>query len=423
MCTSALAGGIRRLPFRVTMGHLVCASGLAVALHLGGVSLLAVFALSGWIAFTFPRAGVLALPVVLLSGLQANLSALADESVLLRLDHGVMAGLVLAVLLRDGVHGTGAFPFRAWLLFLGWTVLATTTGLILRRHASPAGALFYTLQLTELIAVGVVAAVYAPRKASTILYAFLLPALYLAATGMAEHLWPLPTPPGEPYRTFERGYFHGEANHYAGIFAMAIAIAMVMLHTRRWWTLGALALPVCAVALLTTESRTGIAAAAAGVGVVVFLRWPRVRLPLIAAALSGLVLFGPEIWHRLTAPGGSFHDRLIAWKSGLSTLGHVPLFGIGFGARHRSFYDSQYILLVAETGVVGLALFIAALANTTRAFVRCAGGLVPTLMGVGIAAVFAVHGLAASSLIITVVSGAFFWWCGVLLGRVRDEVV
>jgi O-antigen ligase len=109
------------------------------------------------------------------------------------------------------------------------------------------------------------------------------------------------------------------------------------------------------------------------------------------------------------------YDRLVAWKSALSTVPDFPLIGLGAGARHRSYYDNQYVMTLAESGLLGLgALLIlllglaATLAQARRAWASPLGtGALAALAAV------ATHSMATGSLIVTMVGGPLFWVCGV----------
>jgi len=97
---------------------------------------------------------------------------------------------------------------------------------------------------------------------------------------------------------------------------------------------------------------------------------------------------------------------------------------LGLGARHRQFYDNQYVMFLAETGGVGALFFVGWLAYLARALWQgrrapgvggalCAGTLA------GLAGV-AVQGLAAVCFIVTVLAGPLYWLAGYALSQ-ADE--
>ena len=118
----------------------------------------------------------------------------------------------------------------------------------------------------------------------------------------------------------------------------------------------------------------------------------------------------------MAAPGSSMYDRLTAWKSALSTVDIYPVLGLGAGARHRSYYDNHYLMTLAESGIVGLALLLLlllALAHAlSHAYGRSQGGTWWCAGALAGLAALAVHGLATATFIVTLVAGPFFWYCG-----------
>ena len=115
------------------------------------------------------------------------------------------------------------------------------------------------------------------------------------------------------------------------------------------------------------------------------------------------------------------YDRLVAWKSALSTVEQYPLLGLGAGARHRSYYDNHYIMTLSEAGILGLACLVLlliglahALAHHQPANERDAWWRVGALAGL---AALAVHAMATATFVVTMAAGPFFWYCGVALGH------
>ena len=224
---------------------------------------------------------------------------------------------------------------------------------------------------------------------------------------------------GGRYRTYERLFFDGQANHIAGFLAMGVLVGIVLLRHERWRVLGAVTVAVSLMALATTGSREGAAGLAAGLAVLFVLRYPRALIPMVIGSLLLLLLSSSEFWYEFSAPRSSMSDRVQAWREALASFWSHALLGEGLARRHRSFYDSQYVLLLSETGLVGLALFsawIVSLARTLRIGSK-GSELGASLCAAALAALVAVsvQGLAAVCLLITSISGPLYWLTGTSL--------
>jgi len=124
----------------------------------------------------------------------------------------------------------------------------------------------------------------------------------------------------------------------------------------------------------------------------------------------------------ITLPGSSMHDRLVAWKSALSTVAAYPLLGLGGAARHRSFYDNHYVMALAETGMAGLLAWLYWLACMAKTLWHSMRGaeIRRWCLTAGTTAGWAalcVHALANISFVVTVVAGPALWWTGYVLSR------
>ena len=426
--TAAFAGS-RLLPHMVRyrfLWWLSIAAFAAFAVELPRETLLALtlLAASGLFAFYRPAAAVLALPLALIWIPRIYLVRLTGEPLFVRLDHALLAG----ILLRSVWHFP--VPFRdhpthvPMVLFLTACVLSIFAGIVRGTLPSPGLAFLYFLQIAGLGLVFIAAYSGGRRMGTWGLYAWALVVIAVAAYGVTEQFSPLFTVDWQPYRTFERDLFSRQANHVAGLLAFAVPVGIALATQRRWRVLGlSLAVAGCA-GLVGTRSREGAVALIAALGALVCLRFPRYAPALIALAVLGLLLVPAEVWRELTAPGSSMHDRLLHWKSAISTVTRYPVLGLGLGARHRSAYDNHYLMLLAETGLVGLTLFIAWLLWLARALWQRVqrGGVGGALcLGVlaGLAGV-ATQSMAAICFSITVLAGPVFWLNGYALA-IEDD--
>lgn len=95
--------------------------------------------------------------------------------------------------------------------------------------------------------------------------------------------------------------------------------------------LGAALVPLGAIALLASRTRSAWLGVVAGVAVLAALRRPRALL-LLPAALGVLLLASPRaVVERLTLQDASSRDRYYMWQAGLDMILDKPLFGQGTG--------------------------------------------------------------------------------------------
>jgi len=187
------------------------------------------------------------------------------------------------------------------------------------------------------------------------------------------------------------------------------ASARAGLHRAGWWLL------TLAVAgnLVAAGSRAGFAALAVGLAVLLwFHRWrPALRAALLLAVLG--MLFPARSWQRIAsaantlqedwtsgalapAADGSTQQRLASMEQAWQQIVRHPLLGLGFG---RALYlgvaavgsgpvrpaapfqgaQSMGLTVLAETGPVGLALFLIAIAMPLRRLWRAAATSAPAL--------------------------------------------
>ena len=402
------------MPFHIAALLIVAAALLYGHLVLALATALLIF------ATYFPGAALLTIPALLIWAPRLSLGDAGGESVFLRLDQFAVAGLIVRGIFHPTDRLSSPPGHTAFVLFLAVVALSVTVGLLQGTLAAPMSALLYLAQWLEFYALFVAAWTFGPRIQAWSVHAWALPLVALAAYGLAEDLWPYYEDPDVRYRTFERVLFPGQANHAAGLFALATATGLGIASIRRYRVLGLALALLCTLALWPTGSRSGALAWAAGIGAFALIRVPALRWWLPTLGVVGLVALPADFWARHSLPGSSMHDRLVAWKSALSTVDLYPLLGLGAGARHRSYYDNHYIMTLAESGLLGMLLLIALILALARALGRqctscglCAGALA------GLAAL-SIHGLATATFIVTMTAGPLFWYAGVALAR-REE--
>lgn len=202
------------------------------------------------------------------------------------------------------------------------------------------------------------------------------------------------------YRLYERFPFYGDANHAGAFFVIWIAFFTALFLRqeslrRRLFLLAGLVFVW--IPFLGCQSKKSLLALAASFAVCFILSPARRRLvPLfLIFAAAGLFLTPGHFvmrFHKppvqsaaLPAQGQKSPETLFAqnrgfgsdeaefytgpdadqaalflttWRWMLRGTEPMILWGCGLGARHRSLYESQYVLLLSETGFTGLIFFI-----------------------------------------------------------------
>jgi O-antigen ligase len=189
----------------------------------------------------------------------------------------------------------------------------------------------------------------------------------------------------------------GDPNVQAAGFvaAMFLIIGLLGLYRRRAPRLALIvSFVLVTIGFLATESRGGLIALVVGVIVALFIA-PRHRGRIIAlgavmlAAILGLGAAQPGAIARITDLGGGSSGRSDLWRVGWQVFTGHPLAGVGIGnfqvveshytlrpgaiSRIQYLVDvphlvhNTYLQLLAETGIIGLGLYLLVLACCVRA--------------------------------------------------------
>jgi O-antigen ligase len=187
-----------------------------------------------------------------------------------------------------------------------------------------------------------------------------------------------------------------DPNYLAAGLVPAIVLATGLL--RRGRPLANLALGAAVIALtigfIATESRGGlVAAAAALVAALALYRRRRAYVVafvgLLVAVSAAWFSVNPHAWHRVTDFDSAGNGRSDLWRVAWRMAGDHPVAGVGlnnFTVKSRDYVDrpgslkfvsliverphvahNTYLQLLAETGVVGLVLFLSVLLACMRA--------------------------------------------------------
>lgn len=171
----------------------------------------------------------------------------------------------------------------------------------------------------------------------------------------------------------EAGRIHGPAgesgNIFGGYIGLHIALAIgLFLHARstlRRLLTGAMLL-FLGMVLLYTYSRTSVVAVFVGLLAFGLLYERRVLVGSLVMLVLLPILSPATVWSRLASVGQvlsgpgphSWQARVAAWDTmGGRTLRESPLWGRGTGSTPLGDIDNQYVHVLVESGLLGLALF------------------------------------------------------------------
>lgn len=338
----------------------------------------------------------------------------------------------------------------SFLCFLIAAVFSIAAGMIAGTLDKPLMSILYLVKWFEYFWVFYFSAklsqAIGPRR---MVYLFFWMGIVLAVYGYYEHFAPMSTAAyPNYYRLYERPPFHGDANHIGGILAMWLTF-FSFLYLRlsvgvnedgdRPWTHRILFVSIFFVLfpLIWTFSRKSYLAFAGAYLVMFFLvpaarrRWVFLGCLIVCTSLLlptrlaervsdlGAVMSAVDPYH------SSWAGNVDVWKRCFLNFDQFLFFGAGLGARHRLFYESQYVMTLTETGLFGLGtlcitLLLPAFFALRRIKLRGTQGL---LAGAWLSAwgALMLHNLSCVSL--TVSKCAIVWWflTGAFVGGLNKE--
>lgn len=166
----------------------------------------------------------------------------------------------------------------------------------------------------------------------------------------------------------------------ATLLAIALPFALVSLlgsDSRRRRLLHAVAAAIILAGAVATLKKTAVIAPLAGIAVLFAYR-PRSTLRLLPLGIALLVAIkvlvpgaAPGILFQFSSNTGTAttHDRQIDYAAVLPDVLHHPALGRGFGTFDPYVYrflDNQYLMLLVETGLIGLAAYLLVIAVSLR---------------------------------------------------------
>ena len=343
----------------------------------------------------------------------------------------------------------------AFLCFLTAAALSISVGIAAGTLDKPLMSLLCLVKWAEYFLIFILAARLSTAKTCSFFAAvFFWLGIGLAAYGYYEHFYPV-SAAAYPnyYRLYERPPFHGDANHIGGLLAMWLSFFSAA-YLRSF--------PHLILPRITGEDRGGGRHSLLLLGAILFVFFPfiwtfsRKSYFAFAGAFIVLVFLARGAWRRWVFLGcllvlaglllptrlaervsdlgtvmtavdpyhSSWAGNMDVWKRCFVNFNQFWLFGAGMGARHRLFYESQYVMTLTEMGILGLftlavLLAVPALLALKRLRDPMSGGLAGAYLA-GWAA-FVLHNLSCVSL--TVSKTAVVWWflTGVWAGALGRE--
>jgi hypothetical protein len=236
------------------------------------------------------------------------------------------------------------------------------------------------------------------------------------------------------YRLYDRGWFTGQNNHIAGFFLLWFCLILGLLGSAqkiKYKILLGFSAIVGMLPFLASYSRKSYIALAFSVVVLALLTGKKRYLAVFLLLLFIMTsFFGVRLIDRFNDIKKFFlasdtyqSERFYffrPWAISLKTLESFPFLGAGFGSRHRLFYESQWVMIAAETGLLGLVFFFYTLLLILKsAFLRFKTSADWLMKGFalgfisGFLGIF-VHSLTCLSLIVSRIGVSFWLLAGII---------
>ncbi|MGH7259717.1 MAG: O-antigen ligase family protein [Nitrospiraceae bacterium] len=361
---------------------------MGLALAVGAVVLLVAF-LSTTASLYILIASMLLGPEFLVGGLGGGGGA-SGRGITLRFDDFLIVVMGLGWFARVAVHKEGAGitanPLNRWIaLYISASILATLIG-VMQGRVVPQTGFFFLLKYYEYVFIYfmVLNAVTSSKQTKEMIGAILVVCFLISLFAISQ------IPSGERASAPFEGET-GEPNTLGGYLVFMLAVVMGFLLTP-----GAVSnrIPLVvlfgagSVGLLATLSRTSFLAAGV-VGLAVFGLLAARRslwLPVtLAVCVGGVAAMPAPVKERVMYTFTQAHEegqiefgkvrvdtstseRLRSWQQSLTLFRQHPLFGAGVTG--APFMDAMYPRILSETGLIGMAAFLAMLWGVAKIGMR-----------------------------------------------------
>ncbi len=347
---------------------------LTITALAAGIGLLLVVLWSAEATFYVLVFSMLLSPEFIVGGL-AGASATSVRGITLRLDDYIIVIIAFAWLIRLAVYKEASVFRRTPLngpivAYLGFSELVTIFGAMMGRVNLTTGS-FFVLKYVEYTVIYFLVVNYVRDRDQIrrLLYAALVTAVIVAVIGIAQ------IPGGARVSAPFEGE-NGEPNTLGGYLVLMMAMALAFLgeakkaaERSRW----VLATCLMMVPLAFTYSRTSwLAFCAMLLATIALSRRKAIFFLLITVFLVLMIVSPPEgiierATYTLSSQRGSVEffgytiepsaaARLQAWGIAATALSQYPL--TGAGVTGAGLIDAQYPRVIAESGLIGFALFI-----------------------------------------------------------------
>lgn len=264
---------------------------------------------------------------------------------------------------------------KAFLWFLVAAEISILNGLFFRTIDKPFLSLLYLLKWVEYFLVFFVTLRFFSGNERSVFFlrTFFLLGISIALYGYWEHFFPA-AKAVQPnyYRLFERPPFHGDANHIGGLLVLWMGFFSGFFlkakgQRQRIFLLASLIFAF--FPLLWTYSRKSYFGLAGALFFASLFPGVRKKALFLVCLLLLLGLNLPtrlaermsdlgEVFSSVDPFHSSWATNWVMWNQAFWNFKQFFLFGSGLGSRHRLFYESQYVLILAETGLVGFMTFV-----------------------------------------------------------------
>ncbi len=199
------------------------------------------------------------------------------------------------------------------------------------------------------------------------------------------------------------GSMLGDPNDLSLVLLFPASFALALLLTpgfgKLWKLLGLMCFLLVACAVIATQSRGGLLGICAVSGI---YAWHRVQNKALLIAMGGAALMVLFVLAGITdrASGGAHEEgidesamgRIYAWQAAIGMAIHHPLTGVGLNNFISNYFDysphwdgknhavhSTWFGVLAETGLLGFAVFIAIIIAVARISSRCRRYFAPAM--------------------------------------------
>jgi O-antigen ligase len=303
--------------------------------------------------------------------------AASGREVTLRLDDFLLAIIGFSWFAKTAVYKELGLFVKTELnrpIFYYMLACLVPTGIgIMARRVDPNAGFFFLLKYFEYFIVFFMVANHVENEAQLrrILFCLFLTCLFACIVGMAQ------IPAGERLSAPFEGE-KGEPNTFGGYLVLNGAVAAGILSSvkdrRIRWALIGLIVSIVSTLAFTGSRTSYLAVVPAFFLLGGFSENRKIVLPIMAAVLIVSPLFLPSsvkerIYYTVSQPfhpqqievgntrlDTSLSARIRSWQEGLQDWTAHPL--IGYGVTGYRFLDAQYVRVLVESGVIGLAAFV-----------------------------------------------------------------